>query len=466
MDKSPEAHSSPDVPAANRGLGDAEDTEVGRLAQTAAGIFTSPDDPACRRWVEYWRESRRRSAQLLAQFEAAALLEITGRRVLDLGCGTGALASVLENRKVFHYTGPGTLAAVLEDQRPALYVGLDYHRHVLQFARPAPGRSFIQGSGPHLPFPDRSFDLICAFDVIEHLVGGRPWQLRFLQEVKRVLAPLGMVLLTTPNFWYPYDAHSDLWGPQFLPTFLADRYIARRNPGFLDEHKSFANIPLLGPRALRRLIEEAGLASLTELPCCLDRDEFRRLHPLYGWLPSWGLGWLLHAEFWPILVHREERDRLRRKLRKFWSYEHAQPAPEPVTEFAPVIDFERGYFNPQLGDGWYWYERESRAFRWIGGKATCWLQTREPAFFLVVEGYAPWENRLRFFVDGWWVGEKRVPAGRSFEAAYLLPFPETAGRIFEVAIECSETRHPESAGDQRSLGVMLFSVGLQPEVEA
>lgn len=423
-------------------------TQDEELVRTASRIFRSSDDPAFRRWVEYWRESRRRSAKLLAQFEAAALVEISGRRILDLGCGTGALATVLEERK------------------PDRYVGLDFHRHVLQFARPGPARSYVQGSGTHLPFPDGSFDLICAFDVIEHLVGGRPWQLQFLQEVKRVLAPLGMVLLTTPNFWYPYDAHSELWGPQFLPTFLADRYIARRNPGFLDEHKSFANIPLLRPAVLRRLINQAGLTSLTELPCCLDGSDFRRLHPWYGWLAACGLGWLLHAEFWPILVHREERDRLRRKLRKLWSYELAQPAPEPVTEFAPAIDFERGYYNAQLGPGWYWYERESRAFRWIGERAVCWLQVREPVSYLVVRGFAPWENRLRFTVDGWWVGEKHLKSGRDFEAVYLLPFPKTAGRIFEVAISCSRTRRPEEAGDQRSLGVMLFSVELRADVKA
>ncbi len=345
--------------------------------------------------------------------------------------------------------------------RGAQYVGGDFHRHVLQFAIPGDRSSYVQCSGLDLPFPDGSFDLIAAFDVIEHLVGGRPWQRRFLEELRRVLTPTGMILLTTPNFWYPYDAHTELYGPQFLPVPLADWYAGRFNPGFLDEHRSFRNIRLLKPTVLRSLIDDTGLAPLHDLPCGLDRTDFRRLHPRYGWLTFLGLGWHLHAEFWSILVHSGQRERLRRKLRKNWEYERTDPKASASLEFRPHIDFEEGPCSHQLGPGWYWYEHHERACRWTGPHADCYLETRRPVRYLRVAGYTPWANRIDWFVDGVRVGEKYLDREEAFDVEYLVPFQDTKRRLFEVGLACSKTVVPSGVQDRRELGVMMFRIELK-----
>lgn len=412
------------------------------LEKVAEQIFGARSTPAYQRWIEYWQQSRRRNLQLLSDFEASTLIELRDRKVLDIGCGTGGLGGIVE-------------------QRGADYVGGDLHRHVLQFAIPGKRSSYVQCSGLDLPFPDAGFDLITAFDVIEHLVGGRPWQVRFLRELRRVLAPLGMVLLTTPNFWYPYDAHTELYGPQFLPVSLADRYAGRFNPGFLDEHQSFRNIRLLRPGVLRSLIDEAGLAPLHNLPCGLDRSDYRRLHPWYGWLTSLGLGWHLHAEFWSILVHARERGRLRRKLRKNWNYERIDRGESTSLEFGPSIDFSEGPCSHQLGPGWYWYEHHGRACRWTGPRAECYLETRRPVRYLHIAGYTPWANRVDWYVDGVRVGEKYLEDGEAFDAEYLVPFPEMRRRQFEVAIACDRTVVPSDLEDRRELGVMIFRIELK-----
>jgi SAM-dependent methyltransferase len=48
--------------------------------------------------------------------------------------------------------------------------------------------------GP-LPFDDNGFDLVWASEVIEHVADTARW----LSEVRRVLAPAGRLLLTTPS---------------------------------------------------------------------------------------------------------------------------------------------------------------------------------------------------------------------------------------------------------------------------
>ena len=100
-----------------------------------------------------------------------------GERALDLGCGDGA------------FTGELSAAA-------ARAVGVDVAEAALERARAGhPDLKFRLApiEGP-LPFDDNSFDLVWASEVIEHVGDTARW----LSEVRRVLAPGGRLLLTTP----------------------------------------------------------------------------------------------------------------------------------------------------------------------------------------------------------------------------------------------------------------------------
>jgi ubiquinone/menaquinone biosynthesis C-methylase UbiE len=57
--------------------------------------------------------------------------------------------------------------------------------------------SFVRASCAALPFPDRSFDLIVSFETIEHIDAAA--QTRMLEEFDRLLAPDGLVVLSSPN---------------------------------------------------------------------------------------------------------------------------------------------------------------------------------------------------------------------------------------------------------------------------
>jgi len=105
-----------------------------------------------------------------------------GRRVLDMGCGTGY--------------GSAELA-----QTAAEVVGVDIAPEAIEYARanyPLPGLRFVQGSCTAVPFPKNSFNLVVAFEVIEHLQNFR----EFLNECARVITPQGVLLVSSPNKSY------------------------------------------------------------------------------------------------------------------------------------------------------------------------------------------------------------------------------------------------------------------------
>jgi hypothetical protein len=78
-----------------------------------------------------------------------------------------------------------------------------------------PGLTFVKTDGSRLPFPDRSFDLVVSFAVIEH-VGSRAQQRAFVRELCRVGRTC---FITTPNRWYPIEFHTALLLVHWLPPY-------------------------------------------------------------------------------------------------------------------------------------------------------------------------------------------------------------------------------------------------------
>jgi SAM-dependent methyltransferase len=109
-----------------------------------------------------------------------------GKRVLDAGCGAGYGSAELAK----------TALAV---------VGADSSSEASHHAREhyrLPNLSFEQAACSALPHRNASFDLVVAFEVIEHLSDWR----EFLNEVRRVLMPAGQFVVSTPNKLYYAEA--------------------------------------------------------------------------------------------------------------------------------------------------------------------------------------------------------------------------------------------------------------------
>ena len=110
-----------------------------------------------------------------------ASLFASGKTVLDAACGEGYGSSLLAARAA-QVTGLDIDPSAVEDARAK------YGDHNL---------SFLAGSVAALPFENASFDMVVSFETIEHV--DIETQEAFLREIKRVLKPCGLLLMSTPN---------------------------------------------------------------------------------------------------------------------------------------------------------------------------------------------------------------------------------------------------------------------------
>ena len=175
----------------------------------------------------------------LARYSFAEAL-VAGKRVLDAGCGVGYGSARLA-RSADRVVGFDSA------REPLLTTQHDYANFDVRLA---------EGDCRSLPFSDASFDVVVAFEVIEHLENWRG----LLSEARRVLTPGGRLLVSTPNKVYYqqtrttpnlYHVHEFNYGEfrEELAKFFTNTTM------FLENHSDAVTFTPLEAKGVRTFLE-------------------------------------------------------------------------------------------------------------------------------------------------------------------------------------------------------------------
>lgn len=149
--------------------------------------------------------------------------DITGKKLVDIGAGTGWFSSAA-------------------DRRHAQVHSLDIGLELLMEVRKKVVAREIAGNAMDLPFSDNSFDFVISSEVIEHTEGPE----KAVHEMARVLKPGGIMIVTCPNrvwLWAvqlanflkirPFHGHED------LPSFKNLERFAKTAGLKIEKHLGF-----------------------------------------------------------------------------------------------------------------------------------------------------------------------------------------------------------------------------------
>ena len=209
----------------------------------------------------FWFRSRNRciAAALRALPDFAAI-----HKVLEVGCGTGVVLAELQ--RIF----------------PAGHVvGMDLFEEGLGFARRRFHGPLIQGDVLRYEFAE-PFDLIGAFDVIEHLDDDSA----ILQRLWQQLRPGGYLMVTVP-------AHPGLWSyfdevahhrRRYTRTELREKLTAASfEPTYVTEFMSALFLPMwLKRRLVGERLRPLDHASADERQTAVESD--LKINPFANWL--------------------------------------------------------------------------------------------------------------------------------------------------------------------------------------
>jgi len=144
-------------------------------------------------------------------------------KIMNIGCGTGGTIDMLENF--------GSVDNV------------DISDDAIKFMRDQGYKNITKVKDIKLPFKDKTYDMVGAFDVLEHIDN----QVEALREWKRIIKDDGAIVITVPAYQWLWSDHdvSLHHKRRYTTTRLA---LAAREAGLKPQKKSYAivfSLPLI-----------------------------------------------------------------------------------------------------------------------------------------------------------------------------------------------------------------------------
>ena len=169
-----------------------------------------------------WEVGRRALARRLLEHYAPAGANGERPRILEIGCGSGALLEDLQEKN-------------------AVY-GMDVADAALKICRERGLDCVSMGDVTALPYGDEAFDTVIAIDVLEHIDN----ESAALREIHRVLKPGATLIVTVPAFQM-------LWSRRDVDHHHKRRYRVGeirkrlRDGGFKVVKATYVNLPVFFP---------------------------------------------------------------------------------------------------------------------------------------------------------------------------------------------------------------------------
>jgi SAM-dependent methyltransferase len=182
----------------------------------------------------------RRGEPLIAMLRERGFATLTGRSVVDLGCGFGSLAALFASKGA-RVTGVDPNASLFSvGSAAAAAHGLDLE--------------FVKGRMQRLELPSDRFDLAVMNNSLCYVIDPEE-RLSALGEARRVLKPGGMLIVRDPNAWFPLD------------QFTGQPLLALRSPGsaWIRAARTGRRRPLVRLVSPRRMRRELVAASFSDI---------------------------------------------------------------------------------------------------------------------------------------------------------------------------------------------------------
>jgi SAM-dependent methyltransferase len=169
-----------------------------------------------------------------------------GRHLLDAGCGTGGMLARLDAWETH---------------------GCDLSAEAVEFCRERGLRQVLVSSVHEMPYADGFIDVVLSLDVLYH---ARVDPVRALVEMRRVLAPHGLLVVNVPAFECLRGTHDDaVEGARRYRLRSLVRLLAAQGFDIVEAH--YWNAWLFLPLWLRRLTSSAEAGDLSLPPAWLNQ---------------------------------------------------------------------------------------------------------------------------------------------------------------------------------------------------
>jgi len=348
----------------------------------------------------------------------------SGDRILDLGCGPGAVAVHCAHRGAQVFGADPSRAALRLSEKRARMAGVRL--------------GLFEFDGKTLPFRDSSFDAIIMADVAEHIDDSSMSFL--LKECSRLLLPGGrLVLHTAPAL----EAMRICRLLRKLTLGTIDLQAALITPEY--EH---LHIRYHSQNSIRSLLKRSGLSPIVwgEVKYLKDRWP-RRVQK--------SLGWHLADQIWAL----------------------AFKGPHPVATFpeAPYLDTIDVPWDLDMGCDVEWflgsgfYAREEGGFRWTEKEAVFYLNSKDGCSHLTMQISAPRPDivrepvKLKIYLD-----HKKVAAFNLTDGSLRTLSVDLKGLLHpglhRIRLDVDRTFIPRDWGmnqDSRRLGIVVYRIGVK-----